>query len=100
MVAASALAITSTANASFVMFLDDTSTVGIDKIIARDFQIVKGHLFALRVGSFNHIFTTLSKEDYGDDYKALNYKSGALRNMFELKRTSIGGHDTGYKYLQ
>ncbi len=33
MAAASALAITSTANASFVMFLDDLSTPGIDKIV-------------------------------------------------------------------
>jgi len=56
--------------------------VGIDKIIAKDFKMLNGELIALRVGKFNNIFTTLSKEYYGDDSKALLYKSGIFRDMF------------------
>lgn len=65
--------------------------VGIDKIIAKDFVVIDGELFAVRVGSFDNIFATLAKEYYGDQYKAILYKSGLFRALFKQHRVKING---------
>ncbi len=64
---------------------------GVDKLIVESFDVLGGKLIAFKTGSMHHIFTTIAKEKYGNDYKALEYKSGLLREMFSKKRSHIYG---------
>jgi hypothetical protein len=72
---------------------------GIDGLIYKTFFMHKTDgLKAKNVGSMSNIFNTIAKEHYGMDYKALEYKDGYLRDLFEEERTGKGSN-RGYKLV-
>ena len=97
-VAAAALMATSTANASFIMYLDDSSTAGIDRIVQDD--TLAGVLTSIGLTTSNDLDSTTGVVSYSGGFGSflVNFTTGLSKpllsapgTMFDLNSVTVSG---------